>query len=62
MPPKSGVRNPLLITFLTALSIIKPISERSKEYLNIKATLSIIPNGFALPDPAISGAEPCTGS
>ena len=32
------------------------------EYLNSKAALRIVPIGFAMPCPAISGAEPWIGS
>src|SRR5207237_2430969 len=59
---RSAVTLPLLGTasiaaFTAAASFVNP-----KLYSSIAATEPIAPNGLALFCPAISGAEPCTGS
>lgn len=67
-PPRSAVLNPappLSVsskTFLTASSIAFAGFSIPKEYLNNMAALRIVPIGFAMPCPAMSGAEPCIGS
>lgn len=68
LPPKSAVLNanpPLSVsssTFRTASSTAFACFSRPREYLNSMAALRIVPIGFAMPFPAISGAEPWIGS
>src|ERR1700704_2520979 len=50
-------RTASIARFTAAASSFKP-----KLYSNIDATEPMAPNGFALFCPAMSGAEPCTGS
>ena len=59
---RSAVKKPSSNTVLTASSIADASVSRLNEYFNIIATDRIAAAGFAKPSPAISGAEPWTGS
>src|SRR3984957_12881614 len=59
---KSAVTRPELSTVSTARFTAAASSFSPKLYSSIAATDPIEPNGVALLCPAISGAEPCTGS
>lgn len=68
VPPKSLVRMPYPSfsfksrTFRTAFSIAFAGFSRRREYRRSIAALRMVPIGFAIPFPAISGAEPWMGS
>ena len=59
---RSGVRNPCSSTRSTADSTAAAASSISSEWRSISATDPNVASGFAIPWPAMSGAEPCTGS
>src|SRR6202041_972086 len=59
---KSAVTRPELSTVPTARFTAAASSFNRKLYSSIAATDPIAPNGLALLCPAMSGAEPCTGS
>ena len=54
----SFVLNPSSKTFWTAFSKVYASLSKSKVYFNAIAKLKIVAIGFAIPFPAISGAEP----
>ena len=54
----SAVRQPLSRTLETAASMQSASSGISKEKRSIMAAAKIVPMGFAMSLPAISGAEP----
>ena len=55
-------RCPPASTSSTAAMMARPMSRRPRPCVNIIETERIIAIGFASPWPAMSGAEPCTGS
>src|ERR1019366_3711430 len=59
---KSAVTRPDASTLPTAALTAFASSRRPKVYSSMAATLPMAPNGLALFWPAMSGAEPCTGS
>src|ERR1039458_2369905 len=59
---RSAVTWPLFRTRSMAWFTAAASSSNPKLYSSIAATLPIAPSGFALFCPAMSGAEPCTGS
>src|SRR5271156_189381 len=59
---KSRVRCPASSTAATPASTHFASASRWNEYRSIIATERMAPIGFAIPFPARSGAEPCTGS
>src|SRR5580658_1241732 len=61
-PVRSAVRTPEVSTRATAFSTPAASTSNPNECRNIMATDKIAPSGFAIPFPAISGADPCTGS
>lgn len=67
-PPRSAVRNSkppmslLSSTLRTAVSMAAAYLSRPSEYRRSIAALRIVPIGFAMPLPAMSGAEPWIGS
>src|SRR5437868_12801845 len=62
LPPISGVRTPdFANTVSMALSTMSAASSSCK-WRSIMAPDQICATGFAIPRPAMSGAEPCTGS
>ena len=64
LPPKSAVLNPRpplsgrSRTVLTAVSMALAGFSSPSEYLSSIAALRMVPMGFAMPFPAMSGAEP----
>ena len=60
-PPRSRVRGPSRQTSSIARSS-RACASLSPRCSSISAALQIAPSGFAIPRPAMSGAEPCTGS
>src|SRR4029077_19683749 len=61
-PARSAVRAPCESTADTASSTDAASFSNWNECRNNIATVKIAPNGFAIPFPAMSGADPCTGS
>src|SRR5580704_5369199 len=62
VPPMSGVRA-LEFAKITAIAFsIESAASPAPRWRNIMAPDQICPMGLAIPFPAISGAEPCTGS
>src|SRR6266567_2885335 len=61
-PAKSAVRAPCESTVDTAFSTHAASASNWNECRNNIATVRIAPRGLAIPFPAMSGAEPCTGS
>src|SRR5258707_5488599 len=59
---KSAVTVPASKTLPIAALTAAASAIRPKLYSSIAAALPMAPNGFALFWPAISGADPCTGS
>ena len=64
LPPAamSGVRWPWLRMVVTAASTAFDSSSRPSEWRNSMADARMVANGFAIPFPAMSGAEPWIGS
>ena len=58
----SFVLKPSFSTIWTAFSNVSASLSSSREYLSAIAKLNIEAIGFAIPLPAISGADPCIGS
>src|SRR5439155_186626 len=61
LPPRSGVRAPIVSASLTARSRSRAASG-CPSCSTINAPVSTAAAGFATPFPAMVGAEPCTGS
>src|SRR5262249_28123973 len=60
-PPTSRVPGPSRHVSSSA-RIRRAEASTSPSVSSIRAALQIAPSGFAIPRPAMSGAEPCTGS
>src|SRR4051794_33324306 len=61
LPPISFVLTPLSIVLRTASSTALASAGKFREYLSIIAIERIVPTGFTIPWPDISGADPGTG-
>ena len=61
-PPRSLVRRPASMAFRTAASTASASLGSCSEYRNIMATDKMVPMGFAMPWPEMSGAEPGWGA
>src|ERR1700722_6327475 len=63
LPPRSGVRGPDLSASTRAIApSTAAAAAASPRCVSIIAAVQIWPMGLAMPFPAMSGAEPCTGS
>ena len=62
VPPRSRVRQPSVMARSTASSMTFASAARPREWRSIIAAESTVPTGFAIPFPAMSGAEPWMGS
>ena len=61
-PPRSAVRAPSAIAASVARSIRAASASSPSEWRSIIAAERMVPSGFAIPFPAMSGADPWMGS